>query len=98
MNEKDFSLVKNVAELAKLNVDDANVLTLAVEMKNMISFAALSNKSGGFAIMSQDTKIPLRADTAGDTLKREELLAASSGANDEFFIVPRVVSGGDNNE
>ena len=97
MNEKDISLVKNISELAKLGVDKDNAPSLAEDMKKMISFAALSNESGSFAISEADKRIALREDTVGETLERKILLSQSAGSNEEYFTVPRVI-GGDGNE
>ncbi len=96
MNEQE--LVKKVASLAKLGVDDACSESLAADMKNMISFAALSSESGCFAMSNEKEPMILRQDNVGESFDRALLLEQSYNANDEFFTVPRVVAGGDGNE
>ena len=97
MNEKDHSLIKSVAELSKLSVDNKNASTLAKDMENMINFAALSNGSGNFAMSQIGNSLELREDVAKNTVDRTTLLSASANSNGEFFTVPRVI-GGDGNE
>jgi len=98
MNEQDILLVKKIASLAKLGVDDASSESLANDMKNMISFAALSSESGCFAMSNKREPMILRQDKLKESCDKALLLKQSYNSDDEFFTVPRVVSGGDGNE
>ena len=98
MNDQDILLVKKIASLAKLGIDDSDAPSLALDMKNMMNFAAPTTESGCFAIERKEAETSLRADEPKDSCDRSLLLSGSGASNGEFFAVVRVVAGGDGNE
>ena len=94
MNNKDIEMVTRIAKLAKLEYCEDEFPSLADEMIDMIKFAALSDESGKFKNTNEIQTNRLREDIAHSGLSRDKLLKEAKETDGEFFVVPRVVEGG----
>ena len=90
----DEAEVRKVAKLAKLELDDAEVTTMAVELSKILDHVASLDAldvSGVEPTAHAVTRAsPLREDVVEDGLRRDEALAAAPATIDGAFAVPLV--------
>ena len=91
----DRKTVKEVAALARLEVDDARADRLAVEMSEILAYAERLQKldlSGLEPTVLAPADTPLREDEPnGRRLGNEDALRAAPAAEGGYFLVPPVV-------
>lgn len=92
MSQKNDRLLRDISELAKLDIGDCSFDTMKDEMDSMIDFVTL--KSLSFDVKYQGIEAEPRKDIEGAVLDRNELLSSSKNCDGEYFTVPRIVSGG----
>ncbi len=92
INRKEL---KEIADLAKLNVTDVTLDSLNDSMNEIMDMIDAMNQVdvSGVAPMAHpmDAKQVLRADTVTDTNHQQDLLPLSSAADDEHYLVPKVI-------
>lgn len=88
--------VRHVAMLARLAVDDEQIEGLASELSDILEYAEQVGEVAAGDVEPLTHPFPLenvlRPDEPGPTLDREELLAQAPVAEDDRFVVPRIVS------
>ncbi|MCC7540028.1 MAG: Asp-tRNA(Asn)/Glu-tRNA(Gln) amidotransferase subunit GatC [Deltaproteobacteria bacterium] len=93
----DEAEVRKVAALARLELDDAEVATMATELSSILGYVASldtlvvsSVEPTAHAVASVS---PLRDDIAEEGLRRDEALAAAPQTFGGAFVVPKVKEG-----
>ena len=91
----DKATVRNIANLARLEVRDDELDHLAGELSNIITFVeqlAEVNTDGVEPMTSvAHMELPRRADEVTDGDCRDKVLANAPEQQDGFFLVPKVV-------
>ena len=91
----DKATVRRIATLARIEVPDADLESLAGELSHILGWIEQLSEvntenvppmSGG-----TDLKLPWRADVVTDGNQAERVLANTPDAQDGFFTVPKVV-------
>jgi aspartyl-tRNA(Asn)/glutamyl-tRNA(Gln) amidotransferase subunit C len=91
----DAATVRRIARLARIRVDDAEVVTLQAELNAILGYVAQLNEvdvagveplSGGAQMAMR-----LREDVVTDGAMAEKILANAPDRIGEFFAVPKVV-------
>tara|TARA_R110000868_G_scaffold128879_4_gene337316 strand:+ start:167 stop:454 length:288 start_codon:yes stop_codon:yes gene_type:complete len=91
----DKATVRRIATLARIEVPDADLESLAGELSHILGWIEQLSEvntenvppmSGG-----TDLKLPWRADVVTDGNQAERVLANAPDAQDGFFTVPKVV-------
>ena len=86
--------IERLFYLAGLSPDEAEYLSLARDIEEIISFAdrlVQSEDTASSVFFPHSEKNALREDIPADSLRREKLLSSSENAHDGYFSVPRVV-------
>ena len=88
--------VRHVAMLARLAVTDEEVAALAPELNDILGYAEKVGEVAADDVAPTVHPVPLenvlRDDEPGEVLDRDELLAGAPQAEDDRFVVPRIVS------
>ena len=88
--------VRHVAMLARLAVTDEEVEALAPELNAILGYAEQVGEVAADDVAPTVHPIPLtnvlRADEPGPVLDREVLLSQAPEAEDDRFVVPRIVA------
>jgi len=91
----DKDTVRNIANLARLEVRDDELDHLAGQLSNIMTFVeqlAEVNTDGVQPMTSvAELTLPLRADVVNDGNCRDKVLANAPEQTDGFFLVPKVV-------
>ena len=91
----DQATVRNIANLARLEVPEEDLDHLAGELSNILKFVEqlAEVNTDGVAPMTSVAHIdlPWRADAVNDGDCPEKILANAPEAHDGFFVVPKVV-------
>jgi aspartyl-tRNA(Asn)/glutamyl-tRNA(Gln) amidotransferase subunit C len=91
----DAATVRRIARLARIRVDDAEVVTLQAELNAILGYVAQLNEvdvagveplSGGAQMAMR-----LREDVVSDGEMAEQILANAPDREGRFFAVPKVV-------
>ncbi len=89
------SVVKNIAALAQLQVDETELPRLAAGMKNILDLAEQmqsANTEGVIPVSNPlDATQQLRPDTVTETDQRELFQSIAPATEDGLYLVPRVV-------
>lgn len=87
--------VKRIAELARLDLPEADVERMAGQLSNVLEFVAALSRldlAGCEPTTFAPADAPLRVDAPdGRTLTAEEATAAAPEAEDGYFLVPPIV-------
>ncbi len=88
-------VVRSIAELAQLQVDQDEIENLAAGMKNILDLAEQMQEvdTSGVDPVSNplDATQQLRPDVVTETDRRETFLAIAPETEDNLYLVPRVV-------
>ncbi len=88
--------VRYVASLARLSLDDDEVARLAPQLSKILEYAEQVGEVAAEDVPATSHPYPLsnvtRPDEARPSLAREELLAAAPEADEDRFVVPRIVA------
>ena len=88
--------VRHVARLARLDLTDDEVERLSGELSAILAYAEQVGEAAADDVAPMTHPYPLRnvfrADTAGEPLDRDELLAAAPRREQDRFAVPRIVA------
>jgi aspartyl-tRNA(Asn)/glutamyl-tRNA(Gln) amidotransferase subunit C len=88
--------VRHVAMLARLAVTDEEVEALAPELNDILGYAEQVGEVAADDVAPTVHPVPLtnvlRADEPGEVLDRETLLSQAPEAEDDRFVVPRIVA------
>ena len=88
--------VRHVAMLARLAVTDEEVEALVPELTAILGYAEQVGEVAADDVPPTVHPVPLenvmRDDVPGETLDRDELLAGAPQAEDDRFVVPRIVA------
>ncbi len=91
----DKATVKNIANLARIEVPDAELDHLAGELSNILQFVELLAEVDTDGVMPITSVIhvdlPRRVDLVSDGGYPDKILANAPEAFDGFFVVPKVV-------
>jgi aspartyl-tRNA(Asn)/glutamyl-tRNA(Gln) amidotransferase subunit C len=91
----DKATVRNIANLARLEVRDDELDHLAGELSNILQFVEhlAEVNTDGVAPMTSvaHMEVPRRADQVTDGNCRDKVLANAPERYDGFFVVPKVV-------
>jgi len=91
----DSTLVRRIAHLARIKVEDAEVEKLGHELNAILSFVEelgavdVSNVEPLTSVLPMTMK--RRADVVTDGGKAEDILANAPEREDHFFVVPKVI-------
>ena len=87
--------VTQVAKLARLKLDEPTTERLTTEMNDILSYmdklAELDTSGVPATNHALELTGAMRDDQARPSLEREDSLANAPAANDEAFVVPRVI-------
>ena len=87
--------VLHLAQLARLNVDEAEVDRFAGQLSDIVSYMDVLNTVDTSNVeplyTTADHVLRMREDEAVHVRTREQVLANAPEKNDEFFVVPRIV-------
>ncbi|GAB4339052.1 MAG: Asp-tRNA(Asn)/Glu-tRNA(Gln) amidotransferase subunit GatC [Desulfobulbaceae bacterium] len=87
--------VRQVADLARLDLDEDEVSRLTDQLDAILGYAAKLNELDTTDIVptthSQDIVNAFREDVVRDSLPRERALANGPEQNGESFVVPRII-------
>lgn len=88
--------VQHVAMLARLALTDDELDRLAPQLSSILAYAEQVGEVAAADVAPMTHPYPLenvlRADEPAPTLDRDELLAGAPEAEDDRFVVPRIVS------
>lgn len=91
----DRAVVRNIAQLARLEVREDELDPLAVELSNIMTFIEQLSEvdTAGVAPMASvfDFPMPKRPDEVTDGDRVEDILGNAPEREDGFFLVPKVV-------
>lgn len=91
--------VSNVATLARLDLEDEEKQRLAEHLNQIIDHFSRLQELDTSGVEPTDRVLPIRnvyrEDSARPSLERQAILAQAPEANDEAFLVPRVVDTAD---
>ena len=91
----DKKLVKKIANLSKINIEEKNVDKFAKELSNIISWVEKLNevdtKNISPTTNPSDIKIPFRKDEINDGKIEEKILKNAPEKKAGYFVVPKVV-------
>jgi aspartyl-tRNA(Asn)/glutamyl-tRNA(Gln) amidotransferase subunit C len=91
----DRATVRNIAQLARLEVHDDELDPLAAELSNIMNFIEQLSEvnTEGVAPMASvlDFPMPRREDKVTDGARADDILANAPEQEDGFFLVPKVV-------
>ena len=91
----DKATVTQIAHLARIEVEDAQLETMVGELNNILSWIEQLNEvdTDGVAPLASVTghALPLRADAVGDGAYPDRVLANAPDRAMDFFSVPKVV-------
>ena len=93
--EIDKKLVKKIASLSKIKVDDQDVEQLSQELSKIITWVEKLNevetKNVTPVTNPSDIKIPIREDKVNDGKIEEKILKNAPEEKGGYFIVPKVI-------
>jgi len=91
----DTALVRRIAHLARIKVEDAEVEQLGAELNAILAFVEELNAVDVSGVEPMTSVLPmtmkLRADVVTDGGKAADILANAPEREDHFFIVPKVI-------
>jgi len=91
----DTDTVRRIARLARIHVDDADLVLLADELNNILGWIELLDEvdTDGVEPMTSAVEMVqrLRADAMNDGDLQDDVLANAPEAANGFFAVPKVV-------
>ncbi len=87
--------VKNIAELAKLNLNDAEIRPLANDLQRILNYINELDTLDVSAIQPTSHVLPLknvyRNDSVQPSLPQDEALSIAISKKDGFFQVPQII-------
>ena len=90
-------LVRNVAKLARLTVDEAELPRLTGQIESILGYVAAIGRVDVSGVEPMAHAVPLhnvlREDAAGPALPREKVLQNAPQTDGPFFKVPKVIGG-----
>jgi aspartyl-tRNA(Asn)/glutamyl-tRNA(Gln) amidotransferase subunit C len=90
-------LVRNVAKLARLTVDEAELPKLTGQIESILGYVAAIGRADVAGVEPMAHALPLhnvlRSDEAGPALPREKVLENAPETDGQFFKVPKVIGG-----
>lgn len=91
----DAQQVRNIAELAKLTIDDKNIPEFKKNLDNILSMfeqlAAVNTEQVEPMTNPLDATARLRADLVTEQNQRDKFQAIAPQTEDGYYLVPRVV-------
>jgi len=89
--------VRHVAELARLELDDAEIETMRAQLDEVLGYMAKLDELQVSGVeptfYSIEMEAPLRPDEVKPSLPHEEALRAAPAEKGGGFVVPRVIEG-----
>jgi aspartyl-tRNA(Asn)/glutamyl-tRNA(Gln) amidotransferase subunit C len=90
-------LVRNVAKLARLTVDESELPRLTGQIESILGYVAAIGRVDVSGVEPMAHAVPLhnvlREDVAGPALTREKVLGNAPETDGPFFKVPKVIGG-----
>ncbi len=91
----DAEGIKNIAKLARLKIDEADVPDYVTNLSNILDLVEQMNSvdTEGVVPMSHPLEViqRLRDDEVTETNQRDEFQAVAPATEDGFYLVPRVI-------
>ncbi len=91
----DAEDIKNIAKLARLKIDEADVPGYVTNLSNILDLVEQMNSvdTEGVVPMSHPLEViqRLRDDEVTETNQRDEFQAVAPATEDGFYLVPRVI-------
>ena len=91
----DAEDIKNIAKLARLKIDEADVPDYVTNLSNILNLVEQMNSvdTEGVVPMSHPLEViqRLRDDEVTETTQRDEFHAVAPATEDGFYLVPRVI-------
>jgi aspartyl-tRNA(Asn)/glutamyl-tRNA(Gln) amidotransferase subunit C len=91
----DKDIVRNIANLARIEVLEDEIDSIVKELSNILQFVEQLSEVNTDDIIPMtvvaDMKLPLRADVVTDGNCRDKVLINAPESFDGFFLVPKVV-------
>ncbi len=91
----DATLVRRIAHLSRIAVEDAEVEKLGHELNAILDFVEELNAVDVSAAEALTSVLPMtmkqRADVVTDGGKADDILANAPEREDHFFVVPKVI-------
>jgi len=91
----DTALVRRIAHLSRIKVEDAEVERLGHELSAILAFVEELSAVDVSGVEPLTSVLPMtmkrRADVVTDGAKAEDILANAPEREDHFFVVPKVI-------
>ena len=91
----DNAIVRHIARLARIEIDDGEMDHLAGELSNILTWVSQLDEvdTKGVSPMTSvvEVKLPRRADVVSDGASQDEVLANAPQTETGFFVVPKVL-------
>ena len=91
----DLKTIKHISKLSRISVDDEKAKKLAGDMNSIFDFIEklkeLDTNNVEPLTSVAETTLKLRIDEVKSGNIREQVLKNSPDANEDFFVVPRVI-------
>ena len=89
----DENTVRRIARLTRIAVSDDALAPMAQELNRILAWVAQLDEVDTDEVepMTVAVALPRRADRAADAAPPEDLLANAPAAEDDFFVVPKVI-------
>lgn len=95
----DFALISRVAELARLDLTDAEKAAFATQISDVLNYVNKVNELDTTSVKAADHVVDLtnvfRNDTCGISLDRSDIEAMAPRFTDGHFVVPKIIDGGE---
>jgi aspartyl-tRNA(Asn)/glutamyl-tRNA(Gln) amidotransferase subunit C len=91
----DSALVRRIAHLSRIKVQDAEVEKLGHELNAILAFVAELSAVDVSGVEPLTSVLPMtmkqRADVVTDGAKADDILANAPAREEHFFVVPKVI-------
>ena len=91
----DKAIVKHIARLARIEIDEAEMDHLAGELSNILTWVGQLDEVDTEDVPPMtsvvEVKLPRRADVVSDGASRDDALANAPRTESGFFVVPKVL-------
>ena len=91
----DKNLVKKVAKLSRISLDDKKIDSLSKDLDSILTFVEKLNELDTKEIKTlksiADKTLEARKDIVDDGKIKDDILKNSPEKNEDFFIVPKVI-------
>ena len=91
----DLKTIKHISKLSRISIDDKKADKLAGDLNSIFDFIEKLNELNTDNVEPltsvAETTLKLRADEVKSKNIRDKILKNSPDANEDFFVVPRVI-------